>query len=582
MHSRTIPNPHRRNRGLSRRSLFVALLVLTGASLTRAATIEPSSRPNIVVILVDDMGWSDIGCYGSEIPTPNLDALARGGLRFTQFYNTGRCSPTRASLMTGLYPHQAGMGHLDNLVRPNSTGTTGRLSDRCVTLGEVLREAGYFTAVTGKWHLGHEHGTPPWERGFMRNLTLRAGGVYWAEQRGKANQPLYLNGREMPRNAPEFGNDWYGPYLWTKWGLKFIDEALAERKPFFLYLAHCSPHFPLMAPQEDIARYRGKYRSGWDVLREARYRRQIEMGLIRPEWTLSERPPDVPAWDRLSAAEQDRYDHLMAIYAAMIDTMDRSVGRMVDGLRDRGVLDNTLLVFLSDNGGNAESGPKGRSEGDLLGGPDSNVFLGMCWATLNNTPFRRYKHFTHEGGISAPCILHWPDGMNLPSESPALRPTPQGIVTDTPAHLVDVMATAVDVAAASYPTEFRGHAILPMEGVSLRPLFHGQAVARPNPIFFEHEGNRAIRSGDWKLVQKHRGPWELYNLAEDRTEQVDLAASQPKRAAALRTQWRAWADRAFVDPWPGPARTDWGAVPAKPKQEARQAETESTPGRDPD
>lgn len=565
------PAPNRRNWSrFAAKGLLVTLVTAVVNLLPlRAATGEGPVRPNIVVILVDDMGWSDIGCYGSEIPTPNLDALARDGLRFTQFYNTGRCSPTRASLMTGLYPHQAGMGHLDNLVRPGSTGTTGRLSNRCVTMAEVLRDSGYFTAMTGKWHLGQQHGTPPWERGFIRNLSLRAGGVYWAEQRGKEDQSLYLNGREMPRNAPEFGDDWYGTFLWAKWGLKFIDEALAEQKPFFLYLAHCSPHFPLMAPQEDIARYRGKYRAGWDVLRQARYRRQLDMGLIKPEWPLSDRPTDVPAWDSLSVAEQDRFDHMMAIYAAMIDTMDRSVGMMVEGLRERGVLDDTLLVFLSDNGGNAESGPEGRANGSPLGGPDSNVFLGMCWATLNNTPFRRYKHFTHEGGVSTPLILHWPKGLNLSPEAPVLRPTPQGVLSDTPGHLVDLMATLVDAAAADYPTEFKGHAILPMEGVSLRPLFNGRPVTRSNPIFFEHEGNRAIRAGEWKLVQKHLGPWELYDLEKDRTEQVDLAPREPARAAALQAQWEAWAERAFVDPWPGPARTDWGAVPPKPKGKAK-------------
>src|SRR5687768_3629497 len=365
--------------------LALFLLVAFDNSLASAAiTDEP---PNIVVILVDDMGWSDIGCYGSEIPTPNLDALAKGGLRFTQFYNTGRCSPTRASLMTGHYPHQAGMGHLDGTVEPGHPGFQGKINDSSVTMAEVLREAGYFTAMTGKWHLGQQHGTPPWKRGFDRSLNLQAGGVYFHNQTGsKGGAKLYLNGEERPLNDPQFG-EWYGTFLWPAWGLKFIDEALVKEQPFFLYLAHCAPHFPLMAPAEDIAKYRGKYSAGWDALREARHRRQIEMGLVDAKWSLTPRAPNSPAWESLSADGRQRFDHMMAIYAAMIDTMDRSVGMLVEGLRERGALDNTLILFVSDNGGNAESGPNGRYEGDNPGDAHSNVFLGQNWATLNNTPF---------------------------------------------------------------------------------------------------------------------------------------------------------------------------------------------------
>ena len=247
------------------------------------------SRPNVIVILVDDMGWSDIGSYGGEIPTPNLDALAARGVRFTQFYSTPRCSPTRASLLTGLYPHQAGMGHLDNVIREGSSGTTGRLNDRSVTIAEVLHDAGYFTAMSGKWHLGQQNGSPPWQRGFDRVLSLRAGGMFFPNQNfqgggdeltRRAQEPLYLDGTPTPRDAPVFGQNWYATSLWTDFGLKFIDEARKANKPFFLYLAHNAPHFPLMAPAELIAKHRGKYKAGWDSLRDARYRRQIKMGLI--------------------------------------------------------------------------------------------------------------------------------------------------------------------------------------------------------------------------------------------------------------------------------------------------------------
>lgn len=551
-------------RNAIRHGLILAAAGLLSSLMPAASAAAPAARPNIVVILVDDMGWSDIGPYGSEIPTPNLDALAKNGLRFTQFYNTARCSPTRASVLTGHYPHQAGMGHLDGLVREGSLGFQGRIADTSVTIAEVLGSAGYFTCMTGKWHLGQQHGTAPWTRGFALSLNLRAGGIHFAQQGGrKGGASLYLNGEEKPLDAPEFGDDWYGTYLWTEWGLKFIDEARAAKKPFFLYLAHCAPHFPLMAPPEEIARFRGKYLKGWDQLREERYRRQVEMGLIEPKWALSERPPASPAWDTLSRQEQDRFDHMMAIYAGMISAVDKSVGMVVDGLKQRGVLDNTLLLFLSDNGGNAESGPDGRTVGEPLGGPDSTVFLGMNWATLNNTPFRRYKHFTHEGGVSTPLIAHWPMGIapgnNRSYGSGARRRTAQGDLVDAPGHVIDIMATAVDLAGATYPKTWNGHAINPMEGVSLKPVFEGGKLARANPIFYAHEGNRGVRAGKWKLVSKYMEEWELYDMEADRTELRDLASERPDLVRELYRQWQEWAKRTHTDPWIGPPRTDWGA-----------------------
>ena len=519
---------------------LTALIVLTLAFVAPAliqSRASAAQRPNIVVILVDDMGWSDIGCYGSEIPTPHLDALARNGIRFTQFYNTGRCSPTRAALLTGHYPHQAGMGHLDNTVRPGHPGFQGKINDTSVTIAEVLREAGYFTAMTGKWHLGQQHGTPPWKRGFDRSLNLQAGGVYFHNQTGsKGGAKLYLNGEERPLADPQFGK-WYGTFLWSQWGLKFVDEALAEKQPFFLYVAHCAPHFPLMAPAEDIARHRGKYLAGWDVLREARHRRQVEMGLVDAKWPLAPRVPNSPAWQDVSEEDRQRFDHMMAIYAAMIDAMDRSVGTLVAGLGERGVLDNTLILFVSDNGGNAESGPSGRYEGDNPGDAHSNVFLGQNWATLNNTPFRKWKHFVHEGGSATPLIAHWPSGIAQPQ---------RGKLVHQPGHVIDLMPTVADAAAAKYPAEFRGKTIEPMEGVSLMPAFSGQSLARPAPIFFNHEENRAVRDGKWKLVALAGQSWELYDLDADRTELNDLSAVHPDRVAAMAAQYDAWAKRTRV------------------------------------
>jgi arylsulfatase len=491
-------------------------------------------RPNIVVILVDDMGFSDISCYGSEIPTPNLDKLAANGLRFTQFYNTGRCCPTRASILTGLYPHQAGVGHMGE--DRGVPGYSGRLNDRCVTIAEVLDEAGYFTAMSGKWHVGQEHGVVPWERGFQRSLNSPAGGFYYPE--GKQNR-LFLNGKALADDAPELPKNWYTTDLYTDFGIKFIDDGLAAKKPFFLYLAYNAPHFPLQAPADEIAHFRGKYKIGWDKLREQRHARQKELGVVDKSWALSPRPDPVSAWDKLSDADKDRFDNIMAIYAACVAHIDTEVGRLIAALKQRGVLDNTLILFLSDNGGNAESGPWGRLEGDSPGGAGSTVFCGQSWATLENTPFRRYKHFNHEGGIATPLIVHWPAGIAA-----------HGELRQQPGHLVDVMATCVDLAEAKYPAEFKGRAIQPMEGHSLVPAFANQPIQR-DALFWEHEGNAAVRVGDWKLVRMGRnGAWELYNLKTDRTELHDLAATEPDRAAELAAKWEAWATRANVKPYP--------------------------------
>ena len=540
---------------MNRRSAWFVLALACVAAAVIASTSAAAERPNIVVILVDDMGWSDIGCYGSEIPTPNLDALASNGIRFTQFYNTGRCSPTRAALLTGHYPHQAGMGHLDNTVRPGHPGFQGKINDSSVTIAEVLRDAGYFTAMTGKWHLGQQHGTPPWKRGFDRSLNLQAGGVYFYNQTGsKGGAKLYLNGEERPLADPQFGQ-WYGTFLWSQWGLKFVDEALAEKQPFFLYVAHCAPHFPLMAPAEDIARYRGKYLAGWDALREARHRRQIEMGLVDARWPLAPRAPNSPAWQEVSEEDRQRFDHMMAIYAAMIDTMDRSVGTLVAGLRQRGVLDNTLILFVSDNGGNAESGPSGRYEGENPGDAHSNVFLGQNWATLNNTPFRKWKHFVHEGGSATPLIAHWPSGI---------APPQRGKLVHQPGHVIDLMPTVAQAAGAKYPAELRGNSIEPMEGVSLLPALSGHSLARPAPIFFNHEENRAVRDGKWKLVALAGQPWELYDLDADRTELSDLSAEHPQRVAAMAAQYDAWARRTRVVA--GGDSTDVPPAATKPKK----------------
>lgn len=517
--------------------LAACAVVLCGL---RAEAAE--GRPNIVVIMVDDMGISDIGCYGGEISTPHLDALAENGVRFSQFYNTGRCCPTRASILTGLYPHQAGVGWMT--ANQGLPGYQGHLNNQCVTIAEVLKSAGYFTLMTGKWHVGFEQGTTPWGRGFDRCLNLPAGGGHFSNQTGsKGKSLLHLNGEEISREDPRVKPPWYGSDLWTEQGIRFIDEALAEKKPFFFYLAHTAPHFPCMAPEATIAKYRGRFMKGWDALREERYARQIESGLVEPGWKLESRPDNIPAWDSLPPKEQKRYDDMMAIYAAMIDEIDKNVGKLVAALRERGQLDNTLIMFLSDNGGNAEAGVKGKYIGENPGDPHSDVFIGACWAHLNNTPFRKYKHFNHEGGIATPLIAQWPAAVKP-------RPGKEGW-EKTPTHIIDLMATCVDLGGATYPEKWNGNAITPMQGQSLRPLLTGTGSFADRPLYWEHEGNAAIRVGDRKLVRLgENGEWELFDMAADRTEQHNLVGKYPESAVALEKQWKGWADKAHVYPKP--------------------------------
>ena len=537
-------------------SVALSLLMWTVSRPWLASSAIADDRPNIIIVMVDDMGISDISPYGGDISTPNLEKLASGGVRFSQFYNTGRCCPTRASLLTGLYSHQAGVGWMT--ADQKLPGYQGHLNDQCVTIAEVLDDAGYFTFMTGKWHVGQNHGVTPTGRGFQRCLSLPAGGVHFSNQTSsKKDAKLFFNGNFVERDDPRFNPPWYGSDLWTQYGIRFMDEALAEKKPFFWYLAHTAPHFPLMAPEATIAKYRGKYMNGWDKLREERYARQIKLGLIDPSWKLEPRPEPIPAWDSLGPQRQKRYDDMMVIYAAMIDEVDKNIGVLLDALRERHQLDNTLILFLSDNGGNAETGVKGRHEGDHPGDPDSSVYIGRCWAHLNNTPFRWYKHYNHEGGIASPLIAHWPAKIKP-------RTGKDDWIT-TPAHLIDLMATCIDLGQANYPTTRNGKSITPMQGVSLRPLLTGAGPLPERALYWEHEGNAAIRIGDHKLVRKGlKGPWELFDMQADRTEQNNLADKFPAEVDKLQAQWEKWAHESQVFPKPPPQ-------PKGKKKNARQS-----------
>jgi arylsulfatase len=465
------------------------------------------------------MGWSDIGPYGGEIATPNLDRLAAGGLRFTQFYNTARCCPTRASLLTGLYPHQAGIGHM--VEDHGFPAYRGFLNDRCVTIAEALKPAGYRPMMVGKWHVGEAKGRWPCDRGFERYFGLIS---------GASNYFFLEKGRKMALDHEPFTpeGDFYMTDAFVDHAVKFIDEAAKKGGPWFLYNAFTSPHWPLHARPEDIAKYHGKYMDGWDKLRERRHKRQVEMGLVDPKWPVTPRDDKAPAWDDVKDKEDK--DLRMAVYAAQIDRMDQNIGRLLAKIKEVGAEENTLVLFLADNGGCAEEVHRG-DKGAAIGTKESFESYGLPWANASNTPFRLYKHWVHEGGISTPLIAYWPAVIKKAG------------TTSQPGHLIDLMATCLDVAGAEYPKDKT-----PAEGKSLLPIFQGKALAE-RPIFWEHEGNRAVRLGKWKLVARHKQEWELFDLEADRTEMHDLASQHPDRVKELAATWDAWAKRAGVLPY---------------------------------
>ena len=511
------------------------------------SSTQTEKRPNIVLIMADDMGFSDIGCYGGEIQTPNLNKLASNGIRFTQFYNTARCCPTRASLMTGLYPHQAGMGWMT--VRNLGTeGYRGDLSNRCVTIAEVLRQAGYGTYMSGKWHLtldeywdDPKHNWPI-QRGFDRFYgTINGSGSFFT--------PDTLTRDNTRIQAPSEG--YYYTDAISDNAINYIAEHCKSKpdNPFFLYIAYTSPHWPLHAKKEDIAKYKGKYLKGWDALRQERYARMIEMGIIDKSCALTAREENVTPWDEVDPEKKELMALKMAIYAAQVDCMDQGIGRIVSTLRKEGQLENTLIFFLSDNGGCAETGRWGfdNKKDGVLGENSSFSSYGASWANASNTPFRRYKHWVHEGGISTPLIIHWPS-----------RIKERGTLHRQSGHVIDIMATCVDVAGATYPSEFKGNKITPLEGKSLVPAFGNENIER-QAIYWEHEANRAIRVGKWKLVSRYisednLGQWELYDMETDRSETKDLAKEYPDRVKELAAMWQRYAERADVLPLDG---RDW-------------------------
>ncbi len=533
---------------------------------------QEASRPNIIIIMSDDMGFSDLGCYGGEIHTPYLDALAASGLRYTQFYNTARCCPTRASLLTGLYPHQAGIGHMmDDRGFP---GYRGDLNSACRTIAEVLRNIGYRTYMVGKWHVTRFHDPEgpkhnwPLQRGFDRFYgTIHGGGSYydpWSLVRDNTMISPYAD----PEYRPEH---FYYTDAISDHAVRFIEEH-AEKwadRPFFLYVAYTAAHWPLHALPEDIERYRGKYDTGYEPIRQARFARAAALVIIDPEQGMC---PTAADWEKIMDRRWEAA--CMEVYAAMVDRMDQGIGRIITALQKTRRFENTVIFYLQDNGGCAETvGRSGNAKHPniprppqptlpplppdafptrgsipdqtrdgfpvrmgprVMPGPeDTYIAYGLGWANVSNTPFREYKHWVHEGGISTPLIAHWPKGIKVP-----------GQLCHEPGHVIDLAPTCYAIAGAEYPQDAP-----PLEGISLLPTFTGQALPQ-RELYWEHEGNRAVRSGNWKLVAKHNQPWELYDVSRDRVEMRNLARQYPERVHELSSRYESWAQRVGVQPWP--------------------------------
>jgi arylsulfatase len=552
--------------------LCIALLALNHGVNATVALAQDTSKPNFIVILSDDMGFSDLGCYGGEIQTPHLDSLADNGVRYTQFYNTARCCPTRASLLTGLYPHQAGIGHM--MEDKKLPGYQGNLNTQCRTMAEVLKQSGYRNYALGKWHVtrhaaanGPNHNWPL-QRGFDRYYgTIHGAGSFF-----DPSSLVRDNTMISPFADPEYQPaTYYYTDAITDHAIRYLKEHHGQNndKPFFMYVAFTTAHWPMHALPDDIAKYDGKYDEGYQAIRQARYRQSIAKRLISPDEPLS---TAIGKWDNVANKEWEAA--CMEVYAAMIDRMDQGIGRIVEQLKANNQFENTVILYMQDNGGCAEnmgrtgnkqhpniprpsnptlppmkpsdfaaagSVPAQTRDGypvrmgpQAMPGPaDTYVGYGEGWANVSNTPFREYKHWVHEGGISTPLIVHWPKGIQT-----------KGELRHRPGHLVDIAATLYDLASAPYPAD-----ATPLEGISLRPTFDNNDTTRP-PIYWEHEGNRAVRAGNWKLVAKHNEPWELYDISIDRCERNNLASVEVEKLTELIELYHTYERRALVAPWP--------------------------------
>ncbi len=479
---------------------FCVALLLTGF-----ASLALAERPNVLVVMVDDLGFSDIGCYGGEIETPNLDRLAAGGLRFSQFYNTAKCHSSRISLLTGCYAFQAGDTKLN----------------RAVTSAEVLSQAGYSTAMTGKWHLNHQ----PTDFGFDQYFGHLSGACNYFH----GDKTFRFNGE--PWKVPEQG--FYTTVADVDFAIDFLHGARQTKQPWYLYVAFNAPHAPLQALQEDYRKYAGRYDVGWDVIRDARLAKQKQLGLFGDDLKPSPRPDHVPAWNTLSEKRRGWESRRMTALAAMIDRVDQELGRLLDDLKRSGEIDNTMILFVSDNG----ACPYDRNSNKIDAEPTNGSITwsdSTGWAWARNGPFRYYKQNQYEGGIATPAIVHWPAGLK----------TEPGSFTSQPAHLIDVLPTLSEICNAPIPTEWTGRDLQKVSGVSLAPVFAGQRLVNRPPIHLLFGSDRGLRDGDWKLVSFRSQPWELYNLADDRTELTNVADQHPERVDAWRNGGRPWQRRA--------------------------------------
>lgn len=472
---------------------FSLFIHLSGESETHP------SRPNIIIMMVDDLGYSDFGCYGSEIKTPHIDQLAQQGLRFSSFYNTAKCHSSRVCLLTGLFSDQAGDSELS----------------RGVTIAEVLRQSGYSTSMVGKWHLHKE----PTDRGFEKYFGHLSGATNFF----KGDDTFRLNGK--PWN--EFGDDFYTTDANIHFAKRFLSESLEQspEKPFFLYIAHNAPHYPLQAKKEDYDKYHGVYDQGWDKIRATRYQKQIASGLIPIGWKLAPRPKRVPAWQDLSDKEKAWDTRRMMAFAGMVDRIDQTTGLLISFLKEKNIFENTLILICSDNGACPFDRTKGKDKDPW--NPDSYWCYDTGWSHVGNSPFRLHKQNQHAGGISSPLIAHWPKGLKI-------HP---GSISRQPAHLIDFMATCVDLAQTKYPASWPEIDLQPLQGRSLKPIFVGKQRKPHDSLFFRFANNRAIIQGDWKLVTHRTARWELYNITKDGTELNDLAQLMPERVEKLSQLW---------------------------------------------
>ncbi|MEM0967996.1 MAG: sulfatase-like hydrolase/transferase [Verrucomicrobiota bacterium] len=474
--------------------------------------------------------------------------MAAGGVRFSQFYNSGRCCPTRATLMTGLHPHETGVGWMTE--PPGSKrgdseppAYQGNLNDRCVTVAEVLRSSGYATMMAGKWHLGaDEREDWPLQRGFERFYGCLSGATrFFSPERDRG---MSFGNEAIAKVESTTDEEYYTTDAFTDYAIRFLqEEQEGKDRPSFLYLAYTAPHWPLQAFEDDIAKYRGRYKDvGWDRLRDRRFARQKELGLYDDSVHLSTRTKEIPEWHTLDEEKRDEMDLKMAVYAAMIDRIDQNIGKLLAYLKKSGRYEDTLILFLSDNGACQEGGMLGRGEFYDIKKRNSQTAnsYGEAWSNASNTPLRLYKHFAHEGGTATPFFLHWPKGIDPESEW-----------YREPAQLIDVLPTLADVAGASYPDDAPA-----LDGISLRSAFGAAELGREEPIFIEHETNGSVRDGNWKLVGRtvstlsgtKNARWELYDMASDPTETLNLAMAEPEKVAALAEKWEAWAQRVKVYP----------------------------------